>query len=74
MIHAKKVEGKTGLFIDGSQEPDVLCNDDGIALKIVQLWNNNEMLRYEQKQNMIALERQPINDDTLTAKKKSDRS
>jgi len=61
MIHAKKVNEKTGLFIGGSQEPDVLCNDDRIALKIVQLWNNNEMLRYEQEQNMIALERPPKN-------------
>lgn len=63
MIHAKQLSDKsTGLFIDGSQEPDVICSDDKVALKIVQLWNNNEMLRYEQEQNMIALEAYPSHD------------
>ncbi len=62
MIFAEKLDGDPptwGLRMEGSDEPDVICFDDKVALKIVTLWNADEADRYDKYQNALALERQP---------------
>lgn len=69
MIFAKKRDGNPpswALCTDGFEEPDVICFDDKVALKIVSLWNNAEREAFDRQQNLEALERQQFFPDDST--------